>query len=87
MDNQHTPGPWHVLRMDGTVKISTSETLKGPGLWICKMVGDPLDEPSVLPDARLIAAAPTMYAFVEARALEGCPDAVAILREIDGGAP
>lgn len=69
-----TPGPWEAGELEPTA-ICT----KG-GYVLYRGVPSFSQE-----DARMIAAAPTMYAYIEARAAEGYVAAQAILESINAG--
>lgn len=58
MTTHHTPSPWKWDSDDG---IISNDTL------ICEVIGSPFDRPNVREaNARLIAAAPTMLATLQA---------------------
>ena len=74
----HTPGPWFFDKRtlsigfsSGWVASIADENREGEGLGV------------IFDDARLIAAVPTMYEFIRARAAEGDLDAHDILEEIN----
>lgn len=83
----HTPGPWKV---EGRAAVSAHHNAGDPRMefWICEEIngdrrpgattGRPID------NARLIAAAPTMYDFVQRAAKDGDADAKAIMEAIHG---
>jgi len=77
---QHTPGPWSVLNdeaikikaHDGTLATVTHLHLRGRR-----------DTNQVEANARLIAACPTMFEYVERRAVSGDQEAIYILEAIN----
>ena len=79
---KHTPGPWRV-DADG-IEVGDPNGFKPFGACGCCdspwMRAD--DVETAKADARLIAAAPTMYAYIEQRVAEGDEVARAILGEI-----
>ena len=85
--SQHTPGPWMVdLSEEDVLVITQDQKIAVASLWLENV--DRLD--AVMPDARLIAAAPRMLELVglvvagntEAADLEEI--AGAILRDVEG---
>ena len=60
--SQHTPGPWEVDRSDEDVLVITQDQkIAVAALWLENV--ETLDK--VMPDARLIAAAPEMLELLE----------------------
>lgn len=87
MTTKHTPGPWE---WDGTV-WDYDEAQHAP--WLVQSGSDGRNhvlrgsiQANTEEDARLIAAAPTMYAYIEQRAAEGDEDARTILGVIHANA-
>lgn len=92
--NKHTPGPWHV-EDDGfghlSVRSGNARDIgRGTVLYIASEVGGLRRGPNFedrseqQANARLIAAAPTMYDFVQLSADHGDYNAKAILEAIHG---
>lgn len=86
MSAQHTPGPWRIegyTRLIGgevighTISHGVNSYADGPEGYVCTTHG------TSDADAILIAAAPTMLAYVAKRAAEGCSEAASILEVID----
>lgn len=75
----HTPGPWSLRR---TIYFLTVVAKGGKRGWrsICQLA---YCEGRDLANARLIAAAPTMWAYLERRASSGDIEARQILEAID----
>lgn len=78
--SKHTPGPW-------TYDEDASEILSGSEasgwIWIAD-VAQSVPSGETQANARLIAAAPRMYARIEALAADGDPEAMAIMEAVSG---
>lgn len=80
-----TPGPWVLNPTGGTPMIGFDVRDGGPLLPIVSVVhGYDTDEARA--NARLIAAAPRMFDFVERAALAGDSEAIAIVEVVNGRA-
>jgi len=84
--SKHTPGPWTV----GASDHNPAQIMSASGS-VAQVYGVPLhilieDAPEGwgLSNARLIAAAPRMFARIEALAADGDPEAVAIMEAVNG---
>lgn len=73
----HTPGKWGF----GPPDIGTDDDGTGHARGICYMLGFGAQREA---DARLIAASPSMYAYVATRASSGDTEAQRILAEVHG---
>ena len=77
MSAEHTPGPWQSIGSTGSVWCGE--------VFVASVYGD---DPDCKPDARmkangrLIAAAPTMYAFIEKKAEDGDEEAQKLIGAI-----
>lgn len=79
-ETKHTPGPWSYSRQSPRVislkrqhwEVGSLENMKGVAI---AFRGEA--------NARLIAAAPTMYDYIQIRAVSGDKDAAKILGEIN----
>jgi hypothetical protein len=94
--SKHTPGPWKVTRPDGKSRARISGS--GWGIFakvVVRMKGCGQDIEEGWANARLIAAAPAMYAFIESMVDASGPyselngtnvirDAYAILSQAEG---
>jgi len=65
MRNNHTPGPWQVLKRGynqyAVDKFPATSPLVGSDAPICVMIADEREDANAKENARLIAAAPDMY--------------------------
>lgn len=68
----HTPGPWDCIHYDAYSEVVTHTPIFSS---VCDV--------HTASDARLIAAAPTMFDYVQLRADAGCPEAIKILEAIN----
>lgn len=92
MMNKHTPGPW-LLRTAptsaGLCHIVSAADWRGAFIYgdgIRKGVDDALPKAQELAaNARLIAAAPTMYEYIASSASNGCTEARKIMEAINAG--
>jgi hypothetical protein len=78
--SKHTDGPWHWYQPTGT-------TVNPDGAaFVCGPTIKSMDRSTgfSLEDARLIASAPTMYAYLEEASKNGCKKAASILEKING---
>ena len=81
-ETAHTPGPWRAGAstfypgLDGpmTMRVYTDHP---PTEF--EVTGD-----NITANACLIAAAPTMFEYVDAKARSGCEEAISILEKING---
>lgn len=71
-DESHTPGPWIV---DGL----TIESVPGGNICLLNLARQ---KAATDANARLIAAAPTMFDYVKSRAALGCSEAQQLLKSI-----
>ena len=78
MANQHTPGPWEVRSLIGE-NLSVCDPSIGPGLYPLAQSIEGHTEREQLANARLIAAAPTMYEYIKRQADLGDLTAQSIL--------
>lgn len=79
--SKHTPGPWFLRPRDSADSLyDIANKLPDGGMWHVASCNRLRDE--VEANARLIAAAPTMYAYVEGRADAGDSQARALLENI-----
>jgi len=83
MTTKHTPGPWAV-RYDYVVQAPSFDD--GRLVPVAQPYGVNSDGTDLFANARLIAAAPTMYAYIEQRAAEGDEEAITILGGIHANA-
>lgn len=89
----HTPGPWRVEegerliwgncqddapRISGGYPVAEARTKWQSGNWAKRPDADEAQA-----NARLVAAAPTMFSYVQERAEEGDPKAIAIMEKIN----
>ncbi|MBB5709298.1 hypothetical protein [Sphingomonas xinjiangensis] len=84
---EHTPGPWVLNPFSAQVDCDKPSKLGGL-LPIAQMLWptDERSEEETEANAQLIAAAPTMAAFIQKRADEGDLDAIQIMEAIHGNA-
>lgn len=88
---KHTPGPWAYIdatkeaRMQYAPKcvIRAGSVQVASFSWGADSKWWPSKEESQA-NARLIAAAPTMYEYIESSAMNGCAEAKKILEAING---
>jgi len=89
MTTKHTPGPWTVQDMS---KVSRPRN-KGLGWWRirtakgdliadCRAVGLRITDAEIVANARLIAASPKMYDYINEKAKAGDEDAQKIINSI-----
>lgn len=80
----HTPGEWVIHGRSGPTRpIRVGLGQVGPRFTLAHVMGiDGASRAEVEANARLIAACPAMYSFVEKRAAEGDAEAVALLASI-----
>ncbi len=87
MSAKHTPGPWKFGKelgaRNGEWLVSFDAGSKGRGIAIAETRTGPGSEEA---NARLIAAAPTMYEYIASSASNGCASALKILEAIHAGA-
>lgn len=77
----HTPGPWAVY--DRKTIISESSDSSGDIIAeIWETDDQDWDETVVAANARLIAACPLMFEYIQSRAKEGCANAAKIIANI-----
>lgn len=81
----HTPGPWTVVTDGAMTRVVGPDV--GERIATILRTRDPSNDSRWTPEAvaanaRLIAAAPTLYGFAERRAAEGDEEAATILRTI-----
>jgi hypothetical protein len=73
MESKHTPGPWEI---QGGIIVADlnydAEREEYIGVSICQIHGTQTKAHKA--NARLIAAAPAMYSFVESVAAKGCEE-------------
>lgn len=74
-----TPGPWKVVPIPNSDRRIVYTRIDGPG---AAPVGYVYDSPYKEANARLIAAAPTMYNYICQRASHGDTEAIRLLKEI-----
>lgn len=92
MTTKHTPGPW-LLRTAptsaGLCHIVSAADWRGAFIYgdgLRKGVDDSLPKAQELAaNARLIAAAPTMYEYIASSASNGCAEARKIMEAINAG--
>ena len=82
-EKDHKPAPWQFV---DTVSPCGQDWL---GCGVVASNGHEFvwleDDPETdIPTARLIAAAPTMFEYVDAKARSGCEEAISILEKING---
>ena len=86
----HTPGPWTADKLgnvwEGSKAPGTKPSDRADALRIALADISKGREEEDRANARLIAAAPTMFAFIGKRAAAGDADAQAIKEAIDGHA-
>lgn len=84
--NAHTPGPWHVSAgsSPGNPRVIVESDA---GLPVCALSlrGVQGDTRRMEANARLIAAAPTMYEYIASSASNGCAEARKIMEAINAG--
>ena len=91
MQTQHTPGPWYVFhsahrgRFDddgpGAFSIGDAQTANSANI-LCSRYQWPERAEEMKANARLIAAAPTMYKYISSAASNGCAEAREMLEAI-----
>ena len=88
MTTKHTPGPWYVGSgtYEGRNIYSTASVTDGEGFTYQPVVATAEDEVACWDaNARLIAAAPTMYEYIASSASNGCAEARKIMEAINAG--
>ena len=89
MTTKHTPGPWYVGSgtYEGRNIYSTASVTDGEGFTYQPVVATAEDDGVACWDAnaRLIAAAPTMYEYIASSASNGCAEARKIMEAINAG--
>ena len=90
MSDKHTPGPWtitadplHFHSLTTVIGGKESSQKNGPPQQMIVQVGGFAEWKEAEANARLIAAAPEMYALLAMRAESGGNDAAKLLQEID----
>ena len=73
----HTEGPWPMRESATHVTVTNA---RGDAVF-----HDDKRIPGVMADARLIAAAPTMYEYIASSASNGCAEARKIMEAINAG--
>lgn len=74
--NSHTPGPWHIGMKPGPM-------IYGPkGEQVADISGELLDRAELVANAKLIAAAPTMFRYLTILAESGDNEAREIITSI-----
>lgn len=88
MTSKHTPGPWYIGKQDNfkTIINCMKETPRGIGA-IATVNTLVKNKEVSFANARLIAAAPAMYTFLEEKADQGDEKAKKILGEINASQP
>lgn len=82
----HTPGPWRAKKATVRGEVNEWYVTDDEGVAvIASCVIDTAGEPSEA-NARLIAAAPTMYEYIASSASNGCAEARAAIAKAKGGA-
>ena len=81
MSNQpkHTPGPWFAKRAGGDGYFEWYVGRDGENCSIAEDIADPMTRDPSEANAHLIAAAPTLYEFAQAKARGGDLTAKAML--------
>lgn len=79
MDDTHTPGPWKYNEGNPTRIIGPGEET------VAAVYGGMVGDQVQLANAQLIAAAPSIYAYVRIRASNGDKDALNILANLNMG--
>lgn len=92
--NKHTPGPWMVSFDASRYGIYQCDVIDGspyrrtPIAFVPKIASahacDEAERRMILQDARLIAAAPSLYSYVAIKANCGDNEAIKLLEMIDG---
>ena len=87
---QHTPGPWELVHVPSSINDDNSQTIEhwkveGDGWEIYNTAFMPVSREEREANARLIAAAPTMYEFIASSASNGCAEARKIMEAINAG--
>ena len=81
----HTPGPWMAKKATVRGEVNEWYVADDEGVAvIASCVTDTAGEPSEA-NARLIAAAPTMYEYIASSASNGCAEARKIMEAINAG--
>jgi len=76
---KHTPGPWFAKRAGGDGYFEWYVGRDGENCSIAEDIADPMTRDPSEANARLIAAAPTLYEFAQAKARGGDLTAKAML--------
>lgn len=95
MEGRHTPGPWRVENVnsdkgyDHDICLGYDVPRAGSPILVASVYFDeehdgPITQRQANWNAKLIAAAPTMYLFIERKAQEGDADAAAIIAAVSG---
>ena len=79
--SKHTPGPWFISRSLDYGEMGTV-VRDAPECGVVMAVVT--NRPELMANARLIAAAPMMFAFIEKKAAAGDVDAAKILETVHG---
>ena len=89
MTTKHTPGPWYVGSgtHEGRNIYSVASVTDDEGFTYQPIVASAEDDGIKCWDAnaRLIAAAPTMYEYIASSASNGCAEARKIMEAINAG--
>lgn len=89
MTTKHTPGPWYVGSgtYEGRNIYSVASVTDDEGFTYQPIVASAEDDGIKCWDAnaRLIAAAPTMYEYIASSASNGCAEARKIMEAINAG--
>lgn len=83
MSAKHTPGPWVIDWNLSRLDVFSSDGARLVASLRRSAFSDGLDK-SAIANARLIAAAPRMYAVIEAGAKAGDAECIEILEAING---
>ena len=88
----HTPGPWEAHQRPGSPIECGHHVTTADGLTVCNVtyqlptrVDGEVVEVARIANARLIAAAPTMYEYIASSASNGCAEARKIMEAINAG--
>lgn len=92
MMNKHTPGPWRVGVCGSTAGRNFSLLAKKKNGWVNILKSNNFHDSNTRAtteeaeaNARLIAAAPTMYEYIASSASNGCAEARKIMEAINAG--
>jgi hypothetical protein len=93
--SKHTPGPWDLFDLAPAINAGNMRKPHGDGTkfritgshtLLVELIGcsDGFVYGANEANARLISAAPTMYAYIEEASKNGCKKAASILEKING---